>query len=243
MQGLGFTFAINNFGNSFAALRRLREDNLVSSRQGAGTVVVPRPSADSYVHDVMSINDLVAWSVGKRFEIETMEMLVLDEKLATREFLQGVYGKAAAPIARYIKMMHDRVQKDGIHCHIFDSPYKPHLSPEMIERASKLFDAAERLARVVCADRSMVDDAGITAIATHVADAQVGAIATAINQVRARHPSLRCAAVLGLGAPIATTAAREAGLIPVPMDATWTAATSRVAPAVAVARLLEAQRG
>jgi len=104
-------------------------------------------------------------------------------------------------------------------------------------------DAAERLARVVCADRSMVDDAGITAIATHVADAQVGAIATAINQVRARHPSLRCAAVLGLGAPIATTAAREAGLTPVPMDATWTAAISRAAPAVAVARLLEAQRG
>lgn len=104
-------------------------------------------------------------------------------------------------------------------------------------------DAGGRLARVVCADRSMADDAGITAIARHVADAQVDAIATAINQVRARHPVLDHAAVLGLGAPIATTAAREAGLIPVPMDATWTAATSRVAPAVAVARLLEAQRG
>jgi len=49
-------------------------------------------------------------------------------------------------------------------------------------------DAGVRLARVVFADRSMADDAGITAIATHVAEAQVDAIATAINQVRARHP-------------------------------------------------------
>jgi hypothetical protein len=35
------------------ALRRLREDNLVSSRQGAGTVVIPRLSLDSYIQDVM----------------------------------------------------------------------------------------------------------------------------------------------------------------------------------------------
>src|ERR1700753_4132813 len=42
------------------ALRRLREDNLVSSRQGAGTTVVsPRPS-DSFVHEVMLIKDLRA---------------------------------------------------------------------------------------------------------------------------------------------------------------------------------------
>src|SRR5882724_7814239 len=66
------------------ALRRLREDNLVSSRQGAGTVVVPRRTSDAYAHDVMSINDLVSWSVGKRFAIESMEMVVLDEKLASR---------------------------------------------------------------------------------------------------------------------------------------------------------------
>src|SRR5262245_19873546 len=66
------------------ALRRLREDNLVSSRQGAGTMVVPQRSPDSYVHDVMSINGVVSWSVGKRFAIESMEMVVLDEKLATR---------------------------------------------------------------------------------------------------------------------------------------------------------------
>jgi GntR family transcriptional regulator len=66
------------------ALRRLREDNLVSSRQGSGTVVVARRTSDSYAGDVMSINDLVSWSVGKRFAIEFMEMIALDEKLAAR---------------------------------------------------------------------------------------------------------------------------------------------------------------
>ena len=66
------------------ALRRLREDNLVSSRQGAGTVVVPRRSSDSYIHDVMSINDLVSWAAGKQFVILSMEMLSIDDKLASR---------------------------------------------------------------------------------------------------------------------------------------------------------------
>src|SRR5262245_16951483 len=71
------------------ALRRLREDNLVSSRQGAGTVVVPTRTSDAYAHDVMSINDLVSWSVGKRFAIETIEMVTLDEKLASYTGLES----------------------------------------------------------------------------------------------------------------------------------------------------------
>ena len=44
------------------ALRRLREDSLVSSRQGAGTTVVPPRPANFFVHEVMSINDLVAFA-------------------------------------------------------------------------------------------------------------------------------------------------------------------------------------
>jgi GntR family transcriptional regulator len=66
------------------ALRRLREDNLVSSRQGAGTVVVPRISSNLYVQDVMSINDLLVFATGARFAIESMEMVAMDEKLASR---------------------------------------------------------------------------------------------------------------------------------------------------------------
>jgi GntR family transcriptional regulator len=66
------------------ALRRLREDGLVASRQGAGTVVVPPPSQDSYVHHVTSINDLVAFATGARFNIESIKTVVIDDKLAAR---------------------------------------------------------------------------------------------------------------------------------------------------------------
>lgn len=66
------------------ALRRLREDNLVSSRQGAGTTVIPSRPFDSYVHEVMSINDLVAFATGARFAIEAIETVVADDELAAR---------------------------------------------------------------------------------------------------------------------------------------------------------------
>jgi GntR family transcriptional regulator len=66
------------------ALRRLREDNLVSSRQGAGTTVVPPHPADSFVHEVMSINDLVAFATDVRFAIGQIEMIEIDDRLAAR---------------------------------------------------------------------------------------------------------------------------------------------------------------
>ncbi len=66
------------------ALRRLRDDNLVSSRQGAGTTVVPPRPADSFVHEVMSINDLVAFATDVRFAIDRIEMMEIDHKLSAR---------------------------------------------------------------------------------------------------------------------------------------------------------------
>ncbi len=66
------------------ALRRLREDNLVSSRPRTGTLVVPRPSSDSYVQHVMSINDLVAFATGTRFAIESIALVTVDDELAAR---------------------------------------------------------------------------------------------------------------------------------------------------------------
>jgi GntR family transcriptional regulator len=66
------------------ALRRLREDNLVSSRPRAGTMVVPRVSADSYAQDNMTINDLLAFASGAGLDIESTRMVVLDAALASR---------------------------------------------------------------------------------------------------------------------------------------------------------------
>ena len=70
------------------ALRRLREDNLVSSRPRAGTMVVPRPSSHAYVQDVVSINDLLAFATGARFAIESITMIAIDDELAQRTGLK-----------------------------------------------------------------------------------------------------------------------------------------------------------
>lgn len=66
------------------ALRLLRDDGLVSSRQGAGTVVIPPSSTDSDIHQVMSINDLVAFGTDTRLVINSIKTTVIDDKLATR---------------------------------------------------------------------------------------------------------------------------------------------------------------
>ncbi len=98
--------------------------------------------------------------------------------------------------------------------------------------------AGERLARVVCADREMLDDAAVWAIAEALAAAQAAQIVGAIRRVRARHPSLRRAVVTGLGAFVAARAAREAGLDVVPLADSLGADAARCAPAAAVALLL-----
>src|SRR3954467_2130526 len=66
------------------ALRRLRDDNLVSSRPRAGTLVVPRTASSSYAQDVMSIDDLLAFAAGAQFSIDSNAMLTIDEILADR---------------------------------------------------------------------------------------------------------------------------------------------------------------
>lgn len=66
------------------ALRVLREEGLVSSRRGAGTVVVPSRSRDTDIHQVMSINDLLAFGTDTHYAIESIKMITIDGKLARR---------------------------------------------------------------------------------------------------------------------------------------------------------------
>ena len=96
--------------------------------------------------------------------------------------------------------------------------------------------AAERLARVVCADRDMLDDAAIDAIAARVADTQADRIGAALDAVRRLHPAFRLAVVTGLGEFIAVRAARRAGL-GVASLAGLLGPAARHAPAAAVALL------
>ena len=69
------------------ALRRLREDNLVSTRQGAATIVAPVRGDEAAARDVMSINDLLAFANAARFKIESVKMTAIDDKLAARTSL------------------------------------------------------------------------------------------------------------------------------------------------------------
>jgi len=69
------------------ALRRLRDDNLVSSRPRTGTTVIPRVSANSYAQDNMTINDLLAFAQGAELDIEDTRMVTVDTELAARSGL------------------------------------------------------------------------------------------------------------------------------------------------------------
>jgi probable H4MPT-linked C1 transfer pathway protein len=98
--------------------------------------------------------------------------------------------------------------------------------------------AGERLARVVCADREMLDDVAIDTIADAVAGAQRSRTTQAIERVRARYPSIDTAVVAGVGDFIAVDAAARAGLTVRHLAEVLGADAARCAPAAAVALLL-----
>ncbi len=99
--------------------------------------------------------------------------------------------------------------------------------------------AGERLARVVCADREMLDETDIGVIADALWDAQVTRIAGALVRARARQPTLTRAVVTGLGEFLAAAAARRVGLQVTHLSDTLGPA-ARHAPAAAVALLFPA---
>lgn len=103
-------------------------------------------------------------------------------------------------------------------------------------------EAGARLARVVCADLDMLDDAEVTAIAAHVARAQVRQIATAMRQV-VRRPDITkapLAVLAGRGAFLAREAAAGLGLDAVDLADRIGGAAAQAVPAAAVALLLDA---
>jgi (4-(4-[2-(gamma-L-glutamylamino)ethyl]phenoxymethyl)furan-2-yl)methanamine synthase len=103
-------------------------------------------------------------------------------------------------------------------------------------------EAAARLARMVCADMDTLRPRDITAIAEHVARAQVQQIAIAIRQVirRLGPASPRVAVLAGQGTFLAQPAAAAAGLSTFDMAEHVGSAIARAAPAAAVAYLLAA---
>lgn len=66
-----------------------------------------------------------------------------DENLAMSEFLEGYYAAAAPLIRKYIDLLHDRVEKENIHCSIWIPPSHPHLTDELLVQADQLWQSAE----------------------------------------------------------------------------------------------------
>jgi len=99
--------------------------------------------------------------------------------------------------------------------------------------------AGHRLARALCADRELMDEPAVQALADALAGAQVERIAAAMRRVGAPHSSIRSAVVAGLGAFVAARAARAAGFDVLPLAAADGDFASSCAPAAAVALLLE----
>jgi probable H4MPT-linked C1 transfer pathway protein len=101
-------------------------------------------------------------------------------------------------------------------------------------------EAGARIARVICADLDMLDSANITAIAEHVARAQVNQIKSGVRQVMRRlGPACpRVAILAGQGTFLGRPAAEELGLNARDLASEIGSAAARAAPAAAVAYLL-----
>ena len=60
-----------------------------------------------------------------------------------RDFLQGYYGPAWEPIEAYIELLHDKVEDDDVHMHLYTNPAQGYLTDEVVCAAEALFDQAE----------------------------------------------------------------------------------------------------
>jgi (4-(4-[2-(gamma-L-glutamylamino)ethyl]phenoxymethyl)furan-2-yl)methanamine synthase len=99
--------------------------------------------------------------------------------------------------------------------------------------------AGERLARVICADRDMLDDAALDEIAGALAEAQLLAISAALRGIQSRHPRLDTAVVTGLGEFLGKEAAEAEDLRVIHLGERVQGA-GQTAAATAVAWLLSA---
>ncbi len=65
------------------ALRQLRDDNLISSRRGVGTIVLPPQISDSNFLHAISIDQVLSFASGWDYNIRSIGMDKLDTRLAS----------------------------------------------------------------------------------------------------------------------------------------------------------------
>ena len=69
----------------------------------------------------------------------------LDPKAVRRDFLQGYYGAAAAPLEQYIEMLQSKVKTDNIHMHLYTNPAQGYITSDILSQADQYFNEAETL--------------------------------------------------------------------------------------------------
>jgi hypothetical protein len=112
-----------------------------------------KPNITFFVdHHVKGIYEEAAY-FGKGMELAELRTWILAKTLwdpsydtdrAIDEFLKGYYGPAAAPLRRYIDLVHGKARADGIHFRIGERPSSSLFSDALLARAMSLFDEAEK---------------------------------------------------------------------------------------------------
>jgi len=70
-----------------------------------------------------------------------------DTDMLIREFCNGYYRSAAAPIMAYLKMINDAAAQPGVHAGLYDAPWNAeYLRPELMEKAAEYFEQAKIMA-------------------------------------------------------------------------------------------------
>jgi hypothetical protein len=69
-----------------------------------------------------------------------------DADRAMNEFLAGYYGPAAGPIRTYIDLLHDYAEQKHIHVRLYTMLDSRHMTDELLTKANRQWELAERLA-------------------------------------------------------------------------------------------------
>jgi probable H4MPT-linked C1 transfer pathway protein len=214
----------------------------------ATATLVARFTADALLVDIGSTSTDIVPIVGARVVAAGWTD---PERLSTGELVYtGAVRTPAEALVRQVPLGHGRalVSAEGFatvgDAHVWLGRLRPddYTAPTADGRSVTRELAGERLARVVCGDRELLDEGAVDGIAHAIVEAQVELVADALRRVMAMHPSLGTAVVTGLGDFIAEDAARRAGLSVERLSARL-GDGARVAPAAAVVWLLAEQAG
>jgi probable H4MPT-linked C1 transfer pathway protein len=211
--------------------------------------IVAQRHSDALLVDVGSTTtDIIPVSSGKVVAIGRTDL----ERLGAGELVYT--GAVRTPVEAVVQEVTVRGRRVGVSAESFalvgdvhvwrgDLHEDDYTAPTPDGRARSRVACGERLLRVVCADREMLNDHDISAIADDVAAAQVGQIAAAIRRVAQRQPGSQppwCRAIVtGRGTFLGAAAARRVGIQVSALEEEIGTGAARSAPAVAVALLLE----